>query len=98
MHASVIRVRIYGKEKSERRHSDIKTEVIIVQIDADFDVLDFINLSQNDLGKIYRNNIIKVRDESIVIIFINHAFSNNPSSRTHVEFIKVIRHSAFKYT
>lgn len=53
MHASVIRVRIYGKrKKSECRHFDTKTEVIIAKIDASFDVLDFINLSQNGLRKI----------------------------------------------
>lgn len=59
MHASVIRVRIYGKKKkNECRHSD-KTEVIIAKIYADFDVLDFINLSHNGLEKIHRGSIIK---------------------------------------
>lgn len=49
-----------------RRYSDTKTEVIIAKIDANFDVLNFINISQNGLGKIHRGSIIKARIESIV--------------------------------
>jgi len=69
MHASVIRVRIYGKIKSER-HSDTKTKVIITKINADFDVLDFINLSEWFRKDMSRGSIIKTRIKSIVITFI----------------------------
>lgn len=48
-----------------RRHFDTKTEVIIAKINVDFDMLNFINLSQNGLGKIYRGNIIEARIENI---------------------------------
>lgn len=85
MHASVIRVRICGKRKKSLRYSDTKTEVIIAEIDVDFDVLDFISRRMGS-GKIHRGRIIKARIGSIVVTFIAHAFSRNLSGGTDIEF------------
>lgn len=62
-----------------------------MKMDADFDVLDFISLSQNGLEKIHCSDIIKAQMKSdIVITFINLDFFSRNLPRIDIKFIQVI--------